>query len=974
MLLAGRAMAQGAIAGTVVGADGRPLPSAAVDATRSDRALAFHATADESGAFRISGLEAGIWLVTVRRVGYRSAELPGVRVADGQTRTLSVTLTQAPAQLSTIYVVTSPTSVNAGTPEMATRLDRTFTALLPGARDAASLIALVPGARKDQLWGGAPGVSNSYQLDGVAVNHPGVGGDFLGLSVDWIESLEIRGLGAGAQHGNFQGGVINAVTKSGTNERRFAIRSNYEAAALTASNFNLAELGVEQAGRREVGGEAGGPLLPGRVFYFLGGQYVSRDLRSPDLTTTAPGDFQRTQEQQTDARAIAKLTWLPALGQRVELLGGYSGLAIAHAGINGLDDPSATARVSRPTSYAALSWKNTGNALNQVELRVAGFASRESRTGYAGPGVPGVQLLQPGSKPAQQNAAFDERHDPSSVTATAEWRTRQRVFGEHQLLFGGEVSRGRWRDERIRNGGLTWRPYTTGSVPFDPDDVTTWQAIGSDWGGERRLDSDVASQALYVQDQLNIGTRIAVTPGIRYGHWSGFVRPDCAVAAPCYRFEAVHAEGLDPRLGVAWDVTGRNTFAFKAHWGRYHQGMYSLFFDRAAGADVYSNRRFYYSAPTLTDPRTTFTPTQRDTAGSAFLTYGFDESILNASGRVDRFRQPYVDQTVFAVEKSFGAAWKVEALYTHRANGDIVGLADRNIATNYTPIHGVFVDNAYVRGIVLDANRRPLVLPDVYVSNAALQAYLAEQNALRRFPATVFGYDTGYVRALTWNPDIRLGAVPGARRRYEQLTLTVRTVQPAWRAEASVTGAQLKGNVPGVAGYGTTGTTFSAGPFVNPNEAINSRGYLPDALQMEGKLWVTARLPRRFQAGVLYTHTLGERFGPSFTIEGRYAYSDSALRRIPAQLFRESFGQSVFVEQRGSRHYESRGIVDLHLEWRSPRRASVMMDLFNAFGRNAITLVNTNIGERSASDPTSFFGATRLRTPPRTLRVGLRVD
>ena len=119
------------------------------------------------------------------------------------------------------------------------------------------------------------------------------------------------------------------------------------------------------------------------------------------------------------------------------------------------------------------------------------------------------------------------------------------------------------------------------------------------------LDTDVAGEALFVQEYAMVGSRLVITPGIRFGDWAGFVRARCssdiAVTTSCDRFEAVHAHGLDPRIGLSWDVTGRNTLAFKAHWGRYHEKMVSLFFDRAAGVNAYTNERFYYSAPPITD-------------------------------------------------------------------------------------------------------------------------------------------------------------------------------------------------------------------------------------------------------------------------------------------------------------------------------------------------------------------------------------
>jgi hypothetical protein len=973
----------GAITGVVASTENIPLGNASVHAARSDGAMTRDFTTSADGAFRLTGLSAGLYRISIRKVGYRNAEVAAVRVAEAQTVTLRVTLTQAPRQLSTIQVVASPISIDATTPEISARLDRSFTQQLPTARDAASLIALIPGARKDQLWGAAPGVSNDYQLDGVSMNHPGLGGDFLGLSVDWIEAVDVRGLGVGAENGNFQGGIINAITKTGTNDRQLHFRTNYESAKLTGSNFNAEEEGREQAGRREVGAEALGPIARDRLFYFVAGQYVGRDLRSPDLTTGAPGDFQSAREQHRDGRTLGKLTWLPALGQRVDLLGGYSSYVTHHSGINGIDDPSALVEVRQPSTFYEATWNNSANPINQFDVRIAGFTSREDLTGAAGSDVPSVLPFRAGRMPAYQNAAFDERREPSSIGANVSWTTRFRLAAaDHKLVLGGDGSRGRWRADRTRNGGMTWRPYSQQITNFDPTDASTWQTVGSEWGAEMHLDSDVGNEALFVQDYATLGSRVTITPGLRLSHWTGAVHPRCdmfpLLGGTCHgAHEVVSARGLDPRVGVSWDVTGRNTLAVKLHWGRYHQGMYSLFFDRADGVNAYSNERDYYFAPPITDSRQTFTTEQRDAPGSGFSPY-FNELILNEAGRVENYRQPYVDQAVVGVEKSFGSQWKVELTYTNRRNGDIVGLVDRNLESNYYPLHNIKVENPYFLNLVLDPDGNGLVLKDLYLSNRDWLDLLAFSRAgLLPPPASLYGVDTAIIAHLAWNPDLVLTTVPQAWRHYNQVTTMVRTFHSRWRGEGSVTFAQLRGNVAGVTGYGTTGTEFSAGPFVRRNEAINMTGTLPDALQMEGKLWLTAFLTRTVQGGLLFTHTYGERVTPTFRILPRYQYTVPNGEELVAELMKDIFGQTMFIEPRGSRHYASRDVLDTHLEWRPPRApagAALSFDIFNLLGSNALTDVNTNIGDGLRTDPTSIYGAPRLRVNPRTLRVGLRFE
>jgi hypothetical protein len=147
---------------------------------------------------------------------------------------------------------------------------------------------------------------------------------------------------------------------------------------------------------------------------------------------------------------------------------------------------------------------------------------------------------------------------------------------------------------------------------------------------------------------------------------------------------------------------------------------------------------------------------------------------------------------------------------------------------------------------------------------------------------------------------------------------------------------------------------------------------------MEGKIWVTARLPYAMGGGLVYTHVLGERFSPSFQLLGRYRYSrqngTSAGEDVPDDALRTVLGQTILVEPRGSRQYASRDILDAHLEWHSRHAATLTFDLFNVLGSNALVSINTNIGDQEPSDPTSLFGAPRLRVAPRTARLGLRAE
>jgi len=72
------------------------------------------------------------------------------------------------------------------------------------------------------------------------------------------------------------------------------------------------------------------------------------------------------------------------------------------------------------------------------------------------------------------------------------------------------------------------------------------------------------------------------------------------------------------------------------------------------------------------------------------------------------------------------------------------------------------------------------------------------------------------------------------------------------------------------------------------------------------------------------------------------------------------FGPTLFVEPRGSRHYASRDIADLHVEWAPMKSVTAAADVFNAF-----------VGNRLDADPTTYFMAPRFRVDPRALRLGI---
>ncbi|MEO5904585.1 MAG: carboxypeptidase regulatory-like domain-containing protein [Gemmatimonadaceae bacterium] len=965
----------GDLAGLVVGDGDKPVAGATVHIVRLDGTTASDVTSDTAGKFVLRGIVPGLYKLTARRLGFREAQLTSLRIVAGQTANVRVALTESATQLSTVEVRVGPTEIDSRSTEIAQQIRVDDVKLVPMGRAATDLVALVPGATKDFVYGGAGAAANNYQLDGIALSHPGTGGDFFAPSIDWIEALEVKGLGAGAESGNFQGGIINAITKTGTNKLQGAFRTNYISPSLTLTNILPNEEGAEQTMRRELSGELRGPIMKDRIHFFVGGILVDRNVEVPDLTTLSPDDFRSVQQNFRDARGIAKVTFLPSARDRIDALGSFTRGTVEHAAITGLDDPSASTKVASPTTVYEFGWTHTG-VTSSLNARIAGFNANESRLGYAGDAVPGIRVFRLGRQPLFQNSRFNEKFKPTSIGGNLTYNKETSFAGaSNELVVGADYRRGTFRYTRTRNGGLTWFPYTdqtTGLI--DVTNAKSWPDVASEWGGEIHLDSDVEDAAVFVQDYLTPIPSLTISGGARGGRWTGYLTP---VDTAGGRFLAAHARAIDPRIGISWDISGRNDFVVKAHFGRYHQGMNSVFFDRAQGAAVYSNERFYLQGPPLTDPRQVFTPAERDANLNTFTGFSPNplESILNEAGRVENYRQPYVNQWLLSAEKKFGPRWKAEVSYVNRVNRDIVGLVDKNRASNYSIFKNVAVRNRATSETIFDEFGGDLILPLVYVANNDLRNELIRRrdNPFRQIPPPP-GYTFADIDRLTWNPDIVLTTVPGAKRTYDQASVTVRTEQVAWNGSLSVTATRLEGTIGGITGFGTTGTTFSAGSGVRPNEGINLEGRLPNVPAFDVKLWLSGNLIYNFRGGIFGTYTLGEYITPTFQFTPRFRLQASDKTFLADELFHGVLGQSINLEQRGARKYPGHGNIDFRIERVFAKSFSFTADLFNALASDAIVERNLTVNDGVTNDPTSVFGAPRRRVNPLAVQVGLRVE
>ncbi len=118
-----------------------------------------------------------------------------------------------------------------------------------------------------------------YQLDGVDITAAQSGAAWVWPSTDIIEEVQVIGLGAPAEYGNYQGAVFNVITKSGSN--KFLVNGNYywQPAAVTNTNVKLESpdtgemLGFNRDMYQDFSIMSGGPIMKDKLWYFGGLQY-----------------------------------------------------------------------------------------------------------------------------------------------------------------------------------------------------------------------------------------------------------------------------------------------------------------------------------------------------------------------------------------------------------------------------------------------------------------------------------------------------------------------------------------------------------------------------------------------------------------------------------------------------------------------------------------------------------------------------
>lgn len=229
--LPGTARAQqiyGQINGVVTDPNGAVVPNAAILATNEGTSTAVTATADGSGSYIITNLQPGIYDVQTTASGFSPVKQTGVRVEVGLSTTVDAHLTLA-GQAETVTVTSAAPVINTEQSVFSTNVDQTELTDLPiSQRRWSNFAILSPGAVPDGTFGDVAFRGLGYMFDNNTVdgaaNTQGFFAEEVGrtrmgysTSLESVQEFQVTTSNYSAEYGHAVGGVINAITKSGTN-------------------------------------------------------------------------------------------------------------------------------------------------------------------------------------------------------------------------------------------------------------------------------------------------------------------------------------------------------------------------------------------------------------------------------------------------------------------------------------------------------------------------------------------------------------------------------------------------------------------------------------------------------------------------------------------------------------------------------------------------------------------------------------
>ena len=577
---------------------------------------------DNKGYIRIFRLPIGIYNVKISSIGFREVIVENVQISLGKTSNLGeIKLPQQAYELPEITIsgerqIIDPTSTTYGRSLLSTDFEQ-----LPIDRDYKSIVTLLPQANTSYYGdeaniGGGTGFENKYFVDGIEVSDPLTGETGTKLPYNFIKEVQLSTGSYNVDTRSSLGGLINAVTNSGTNEFHGSVFGFYTNNKLS-ENEKLGLLDVTQGdfSNYDFGFGIGGPIIRDKLWFYAAYNptFNRKDTEVPsfgtylDKTITHSFAVKINWRASDDLNMVFTTTGDPTRRDAVDL--GFQNQPVS---------------LSNPDSYfqkiteGSINYALRGTYTLNKNFFLEGVISRDDRQ----------EISEPASEIGKSEVLF---FDAQSYFASGGAASSRDFFrGSTEGKIAGTALIG----DHIINAGIEYKTSSLDNI-FDQHVIMKYDSfIYYDWIIKSFGKVSNRIPSVFIQDSWRIIPGLTLNFGIRWEDQK-IIGTDGNVAQSV-------AVPLQPRIGIVYLPDNDDKQKFFASYGRFSQ-EFSLF----TSINYHSGNGYEYLTYFDHDPRVS------NSGGDTVINF---PHVINPE--VEGLRGQYFDEITLGYERLIG--WKIK--------------------------------------------------------------------------------------------------------------------------------------------------------------------------------------------------------------------------------------------------------------------------------------------------------------------------
>jgi carboxypeptidase family protein/TonB-dependent receptor-like protein len=604
------------LAGLVTDRDGGVLAGCVVTIVNTETDAARAVETGDDGRFRALALPPGSYSIRVVRQGFGTLRRDGVALLLGQSAWLEFAMPVASVEEG-ITIVADTGVADAGHTAVSTVVGQQQIQNLPiNGRDFLSFTVMTPGVTTDRTpqqgalatsglsFTGQRGRSNNIMVDGFDNNDPTVGAVRATFSQEAVREFQVLTNAYSAELGKAAGGVVNIVTRSGTNELRGTAFGYYRDDALNAKDQferfdpfgNPLQRRKAPFGQVQWGGVLGGPVRKARTFFFGSFERLAIDANNfvnidPHTATVLgasgfPVELGHAPYEIRTTEALAKIDHLlsptstlviranvaDTTNENIEPFGGL--VARSRGAVLRRDDVSIAAShthvFARLVNEGRVQFARQDSAVESLDPRCDGRCDTDDEGG------PTIELPGLASVGRQRFTPQLRENDRYQLTETVSV-----AAGAHLLKAGIDMN---YLDNRLAALPLHFGGrFIFAALPANPalglsQPLTALQALERGLPaayvqgyGSPRYSFGQSDVSVFLQDDWRVGKHLVIKPGVRYQRqfWPDAAYDVSTVGGDRLQYAIRQGGSLAPRIAAAYDPRGDGRTSIHAAYGRY---------------------------------------------------------------------------------------------------------------------------------------------------------------------------------------------------------------------------------------------------------------------------------------------------------------------------------------------------------------------------------------------------------------------